>query len=98
MDDIRHFRQTDYTRYVRRRGPSAGALSQAPPKPADSDTMTISLRLSLPDYSRWKIYVFVRQYPYISLAIAAVAFIGLVLAGDALSWLWHIVHNRGVRG
>ncbi|HET7529320.1 MAG TPA: hypothetical protein VFJ84_03795 [Candidatus Saccharimonadales bacterium] len=98
MDDIRPLRRTDYTRYIRPRRTAAESPAKASVKEAASDTMTISIRFSLPRFYEWKAYGFIKQYPYISVAAAAAAFVGLVLAGDALSWLWHAVHNRGIRG
>lgn len=97
MDDIKTLRRTDYTRYLRPRGPSLEpkpALAQVP----NPELMTVSIRIKLPDYANWRLYVFARQYPYISLAAAVTGLILLVIAGDIMTWLWHAVRGAGGRG
>lgn len=94
MNDIKTLKRTDYTHYLRPR--QARVLESAKVRRSTAaDTMTISIRVHLPDYSNWSTYGFIRRYPYISLAIAAVAFIVLVLTGDVTVWLWHLIHKGG---
>lgn len=98
MNDIKILKRTDYTNYLRPRVQAAEVSAQNPVQSDNSDQMTISVRVQLPDYASWKAYLFVRQYPYLSLAIVAGAGLILVIGGDILAWLWHTIHNyaRGI--
>jgi hypothetical protein len=59
---------------------------------AVDDKLTISIRINLPDYSQWKIFLFAQEYPYLTIAIAAGSILALLLLLNGLVLLWHITH------
>lgn len=49
------------------------------------DYTTLSIRINLPDYEKWRATIFARQYPYLSIGIAVAGVLGLSVLGIALS-------------
>jgi hypothetical protein len=58
------------------------------------ETVTLSIKINLPDYNSWKITTFGRQYPYLLLALVAAGVVCLLLLLQALGFLWHTAHNH----
>jgi hypothetical protein len=83
-----HIARTDYTNYTRSRTTVAPNLTYDNAGTAE-EQVTISIRVTYPDFSRWRAYLFARQYPYLTMAICVGVFIGLVLGADVAVWLWH---------
>ncbi|HEX5448267.1 MAG TPA: hypothetical protein VFW90_03670 [Candidatus Saccharimonadales bacterium] len=54
------------------------------------EELTISIRLSLPDYNKWKTTMFIRQYPYLTIVTAGLGILALILLLGGLGFLWHV--------
>lgn len=96
--DIKYPRRTDYTSYFKPRPGRSAHRAEAAVQAAQPETMTISIRVRLPDYSTWRAYAFIRQYPYLSLAAVTASFLLIILTSDVLSWAWQLVHKSIMRG
>jgi len=94
-----HNRRTDYTRQLRPRPSAYQPSAPRPVRPSvvEAEQTTISIRVSYPDFSRWRLYKFARQYPYLALAVSVGILMVLVLLVDGALWLWHIVNKTGAR-
>jgi hypothetical protein len=58
----------------------------------DDQYVNVSIRISVPDVSHWRIAKFIKEYPYFSSAIAIGGLIVLLLLIIGLTFLWHTIH------
>lgn len=91
MNELRAIKRTDYSGYVRPRRPAGTEATETVAPPADPEQMTVSVRIQLPDYTAWRAYIFARQYPFLSLAIAFGGLLGLFILGELAAWLVHVI-------
>ncbi|MDB5160656.1 MAG: hypothetical protein JWO96_36 [Candidatus Saccharibacteria bacterium] len=57
------------------------------------DQMQLSIKITIPDYTQWRITKFIKQYPYLSIIAAGGTVMVLALLLSGLILFWHLLHK-----